>query len=45
MYVDPDDSTNLLAADAGWAVGWYEYPLFVLAGLFAADLFFFLFLG
>ena len=38
VYVDPDDSTNVLAAEVDWTVRWYVYVGFVLASLVGAVL-------
>jgi hypothetical protein len=38
VHVDPDDPSNVLAADADWTVHWYVYALFVLAALVCAGL-------
>jgi hypothetical protein len=38
VQVDPDDPTNVLAADADWIVHWYVYVLFVIGALCAAGL-------
>jgi hypothetical protein len=44
VQIDPDDPSNVLAADADWTVHWYVYALFVLgalAGAAVVALFFF----